>query len=277
MNILVAVKHAIEVDQPVYLHNGRVVFDELEHGMNVWDEHAVEAALCLSEQHGAHVTVVTIGDESSLSSIHRAVAMGVGHGMHVLREAAAETDPFSTAGVLRNVVLQGRYDLVLLGNQAMDTGCGQVGMLLGDLLGWPCATNVVGLTWGGRDQVTATRRVDRGKEVHRISLPAVVSVSDELNEPRSPSLRGILQSERKPVDVLTVEQLGFTSTEVLKNCPKTRIVALQDPPERKPGRILEGDAEAVAGEMAEILFVETDVLQSLTMGTGGANENSCGD
>ena len=267
MNILVAVKHAVEAEQPVYVHNGGVDFAELEHGMNVWDEHALEAALCLKGDHGGQVTAVTVGGEASLASLQRAFAMGVDRGIHL--DGGDGADPFSIACGLCRVVASGAYDLVLLGDQSMDTGCGQVGPLLGALLGWPSATRVVSLAWDGRGDAVVTQEMDRGRDVRRMALPAVLAVGETLNEPRSPSLRGILQSKGKMGKVVRDSSPAVG--------PRSRVEAIFDPPVRPPGRVLEGEAEAVAEEMASILCARANVLQTTTKGCGGLGEDSYGD
>ncbi|GIW52569.1 MAG: electron transfer flavoprotein subunit beta [Gemmatimonadales bacterium] len=217
--------------------------------LNPYDEFAVEEALRLKERagEGTEVTAIALGPEAAQETLRTALAMGVDRAV-LLTTSRQPMDPLITARVLSAELRSGGYDLVLCGKLAIDDYNHAVGTMMGELLGAASVSGVSRLEIegnGGR----AEREVEGGIEVVEFSLPAVVTTDKGLNEPRYPSLKGIMQAKKKPLETKPVE-LEEETLEVLE---------LALPPERKPGRILGEGPDAVPA-LIEALRNEAKVL-----------------
>ncbi len=201
--------------------------------MNPYDEVALEEAIRLKEEAGdGLVTVLSVGPEESKEILRTALAMGADAAL--LLASPGSADGLVIARALAEEIGDREYDLILFGKQAIDDDNMQVPAMVAELLGLPCASVVVELEIEGRHAV-AHREVEGGHEIVEFDLPAVVGAQKGLNEPRYPSLKGIMAAKKKPLDV---KEIGFTE-------PKVRIVALQEPPPRAGGEIVGQGPEAV--------------------------------
>lgn len=215
--------------------------------MNPYDEYALEEALRLKEQaEEGMVTVVTVGPEEARETLRSALAMGADEA--VLLKAEGSVDGLSVARVLADEIAEREHDLILFGKQAIDDDNMQVPAMVAQLLGLPCATVVVDLSIEG-GTVTARREVEGGHEVVVFDLPGVVAAQKGLNEPRYPSLKGIMAAKRKPLEEKEVE------------LPPARVelVALEPPPARPEPQIVGEGVEAVP-ELVRRLREEAKVL-----------------
>ncbi len=195
--------------------------------MNPFDEIAVEQALRLKEAGGAdEVVAVSIGPAQNQETIRTALAMGADRGIHI--EASHDIEPLAVAKLLKAVVEHENPGLVLVGKQAIDDDCNQTGQMLAALLGWAQGTFVSALEVTG-DKAKVVREVDGGLEHLEISMPAIVSVDLRLNEPRYASLPNIMKAKKKPLDSLTVDDLGVDIT------PRLTIVKVEEPAAREAG------------------------------------------
>jgi electron transfer flavoprotein beta subunit len=195
--------------------------------MNPFDEIAVEQALRLKEAGGAEeVVVVSIGPAQNQETIRTALAMGADRGIHI--EALHDIEPLAVAKLLKAVVERENPGLVLVGKQAIDDDCNQTGQMLAALLGWAQGTFVSALDVAG-DKAKIVREVDGGLEHLEIKMPAIVSVDLRLNEPRYASLPNIMKAKKKPLDSLTVDDLGVDIK------PRLTIVKVEEPAAREAG------------------------------------------
>jgi len=162
------------------------------------EECAVEEAVQLTEQAGGTVTVLTLGPEAAIEQLRGALALGAGRAV-LLETDGREFGPIATASAIAAEVRSHSYDLVLLGNEAADTGDYQVGIRLAHELGWPVATGIKNLSVadGG---VVARREYRGGQEAYQLPLPAVITVKEGINLPRYPSLPGRLRAKRATVE-----------------------------------------------------------------------------
>ncbi|MEE8175499.1 MAG: electron transfer flavoprotein subunit beta/FixA family protein [Gemmatimonadota bacterium] len=205
----------------------------VKHVMNPYDEVALEEALRLKEAAGeGSVTVVSVGPEASKEILRTALAMGADEA--VLLQCAGSPDGLAIARALAAEIGGRERDLVLFGKQAIDDDNMQVPAMVAELLHLPCATVVVELEIAD-GHVVARREVEGGHEVIEFDLPAVVSAQKGLNEPRYPSLRGIMAAKKKPLEVKEVE---------LRES-KVEILSLEEPPARESGDVVGEGAEAV--------------------------------
>ena len=229
MKVLVPVKRVIDYNVKVRVKadNSGVELANVKMAMNPFDEIAVEQALRLKEAGGAEeVVVVSIGPAQNQETIRTALAMGADRGIHI--EASHDIEPLAVAKLLKAVVERETPGLVLVGKQAIDDDCNQTGQMLAALLGWAQGTFVSALEVAG-DKARIVREVDGGLEHLEINMPAIVSVDLRLNEPRYASLPNIMKAKKKPLDSLTVDELGVDIS------PRLTIVKVEEPAAREAG------------------------------------------
>jgi electron transfer flavoprotein beta subunit len=261
LNIVVPVKSVIDVELNIRVRDGKIVEDGLNYILSKWDENALEAALQLKEANGGEVTAVTIGPERSGEALRKALAMGADKGVHVNDPAAEGSDSFGYAKILAKVIQRGAFDLVITGRQAQDTDMGATGAALAELLGVPLCVNIVKIEpkpEGGK--LTCRRKGDAGAEVLEVTLPALLTANDSLNEPRLASLRGIMQAKKKPMEVLTLAELGVPPGEVGKAGAGIELVAFNPPPQRAAGQKFEGEPEEITRKVVELLANEAKIF-----------------
>jgi len=170
------------------------------------EECAVEEAVQLTEREGGTVTVLTLGPEEATEQLRGALALGA-HRAVLLETDGREFGPTATAAAIAAEVRAHPYDLILLGNEAADTGDYQVGIRLAHELGWPVATGIKNLAVSG-DGVVARREYRGVEEAYQLPLPAVVTVKEGINLPRYPSLPGRLRAKRAAVERSAPEWSG---------------------------------------------------------------------
>jgi electron transfer flavoprotein beta subunit len=220
--------------------------------INPYDEFALEEALRLREAAGAgEVVLFTVGPASSQPTIRNGLAMGADSA--VLLTAEGEVDPLQVARALAKELEGKGYDLILCGKQAVDDDASQVAPMIGELLGLPCATVVAKLELKGPvapgTLAHAHREIEGGMEEARFTLPAVVAAQKGLNEPRYPSLKGIMAAKKKLIEERPA-QLGEPVLEVL---------GLSLPAPRSAGRIV-GEGKAAVPELVRLLREEAKVI-----------------
>jgi electron transfer flavoprotein beta subunit len=229
MKILVPVKRVIDYNVKVRVKadNSGVELANVKMAMNPFDEIAVEQALRLREAGGAdEVVAVSIGPAQNQETIRTALAMGADRGIHI--EASHDIEPLAVAKLLKAVVERENPGLVLVGKQAIDDDCNQTGQMLAALLGWAQGTFVSALEVTG-NKAKVVREVDGGLEHLEINMPAIISVDLRLNEPRYASLPNIMKAKKKPLDSLTVDDLGVDIA------PRLTIVKVEEPAAREAG------------------------------------------
>lgn len=215
--------------------------------LNPYDEYAVEEALKLKESAGTgSVTIMTLGGEESKETLRTALAMGADEA--VLLKGRPSVDGLGTAEKLAEAIKGREYDLILFGKQAIDDDNLQVPAMVSELLGLPCATVVTELQVDG-GAVTATREIEGGHEVVEFELPGVIAAQKGLNEPRYPSLKGIMQAKKKPLEEVDV---GDAESRL-------EVIEVMNPPVRSAGEIVGEGADAVP-ELVRKLRDEAKVI-----------------
>ena len=229
MKILVPVKRVIDYNVKVRVKADQsgVELANVKMAMNPFDEIAVEQALRLRESGTAtEVVAVSIGPSQNQETIRTALAMGADRGIHI--EASHDIEPLSVAKLLKAVVEKEAPELVLAGKQAIDDDCNQTGQMLAALLGWAQGTFVSGIELAS-DKAKIIREVDGGLEHLEIAMPAIVTVDLRLNEPRYASLPNIMKAKKKPLDSISVEELGVDVS------PRLTTVKVEEPEARSAG------------------------------------------
>ena len=260
MNILVFVKRVPDTESRIRIHHDAKSI--LEEGLNFvispYDEYAMEAALRLKQAKGGTVRVITVGREDSLQVLRKCLAMGADEAALVKDETAETYDGLRTARLIARVA-ERKFpgaDLLLFGKQAVGTDNSQVPAMVAELLGLPQANVVTKLEIEGTTG-TAICEVEGGSEKVVFSLPAVVSAQKGLNEPRYETLKGIMAAKKKEIPVIKLEELGLSAGEI---APQVVVAGIEVPPQRKAGKILQGDPASVARELVELLHNEAKVI-----------------
>jgi electron transfer flavoprotein beta subunit len=214
----------------------------------------------LKEKHGAETTLVSIGGGDPTDMIRRCYAMGIDNGIHIEDPALAKADSAIFAKVLQKVFEKGGYDLVLSGKQAQDTDNGQAGIMLAEYLGLPCVSNVIAIEVVDDAHIKVSRLGDAGTEIVELTLPAVVTVSDSINEPRLPAMRGLMMAKKKPIAKMDLAALGTSAEEIGAGAPASEVVEFIESKKRKAGQKFEGDAGEITAKVVALLANEAKVL-----------------
>ncbi|MFH1153964.1 MAG: electron transfer flavoprotein subunit beta/FixA family protein [Pseudomonadota bacterium] len=260
MKILTTVKKVVDVELKIHVKDGAIVEDGLQYVINAWDENAVEAAVQLKENNGAETTLVSIGGGDNTDIIRKCYAMGIENGIHIEDPALSGADAFMFAKVLQKVFENGGYDLVITGKQAQDTDSGQTGIILAQYLGVPCVSNVIAIDVVDDNHIKVSRLGDAGTEIVELELPAVVTVSDSINEPRLPAMRGIMMAKKKSIEELDLAGLGLSAGDLAGAGPKSQITEFMASKTRQAGQKFEGDAAEMAAKVAGLLATEAKVF-----------------
>jgi electron transfer flavoprotein beta subunit len=260
LNILVPIKHVVDVELNLRVRDGRLIEDGLTYVLSRWDENALEAALQLKEAGGGEVTAVTIGPERAAESLRKALAMGADKAIHVNDPGASGSDSLGFARILAAVTKRASYDLVLCGRQSQDTDMGGTGPMLAQLLGLPFVANVVHVAPAGAGRLEVHRNGDSGREVIDLQLPALLTANDSLNEPRLASLRGIMAAKKKPMETLGLSALGIDPASVGASGARVGVVEFLPPKGRKAGQKFDGDPVEITRKVVDLLVNEAKVF-----------------
>ena len=260
MKILATVKKVVDVELNIHIENGAIVEDGLQYVINAWDENAVEAAVLLKENNGAQTTLVSIGGQENTDMIRKCYAMGIDDAIHIDDPSLGVADSSVYARVLEKVYLKGDYDLIITGKQSQDTDSGQTGIMLAEYLQLPCVSNVIAIEVMDEAKIRVSRLGDTGTEIVELVLPAVVTVSDSINEPRLPAMRGIMMAKKKKIQVMDLAELGTSVEAVGGGAPKSEVVEFMRSKTRQAGQKFEGDAAQIVAQVVGLLANEAKVL-----------------
>ncbi|MED3954233.1 electron transfer flavoprotein subunit beta/FixA family protein [Priestia aryabhattai] len=257
MNIYVLVKRTFDTEEKLSLKNGQIVEDGAEFIINPYDEYAVEEAIQLKEKHGGEITVLSVGGEESEKELRTALAMGADKAVLINTEDDIEDgDQYTTSRLLAQYLKEQSPDLILAGNVAIDGGSGQVGPRVAEQLEIPYITTITKLDIEG-EKVTVVRDVEGDSEVIETSLPLLVTAQQGLNEPRYPSLPGIMKAKKKPLVEVELDDLDLDEDDVEA---KTKTIEIYLPPKKDAGRVLQGDIKDQVTELVNLLHKEAKVI-----------------
>lgn len=255
MNICVVMKQTFDTEEKIALHNGSIASDGVKWIINPYDEYAVEEAIRLKERHGGSVTVVSVGPDRAAEALRTALAMGADEAA-LMDDERIGSDERSVALALAAYVRQGNYDIVLGGSFSIDNGGGQVAVRLAQLLGVPHVSSITSIEVNG-GRATVVRDAEGDTETVEVALPALFTAQQGLNEPRYPSLPGIMKAKKKPLRRLALDDLGGLAEAELA-APTAR-VSLSLPPARQAGRKLAGTPAEQAAELVRLLREEAKI------------------
>jgi len=260
MNIVVCVKYVPDAQSDRSFNEADNTTDRagVEGLLSELDEYAVEEALKLAEANEGEVTVLTVGPERAVDALKKALQMGADKAVHVSDEAIHGSDAPATSLVLAEAIKKASGgsapDLVITGMSSTDGVMGVVPAMLAERLGLPQVTYASELTIDGQS-VRIRRDGDVASETIESTLPALVSVTDQINEPRYPSFKGIMAAKKKPVETWTLEDLGVDAGQVGLEAAWTKVTSFAKRPPREQGQLVtdEGDGGT---KLAEFLSAQ---------------------
>ncbi|MBT5472436.1 MAG: electron transfer flavoprotein subunit beta/FixA family protein [Nitrospina sp.] len=263
MKIIVCIKQVLDTAAKIEIQDQKVVSPGSPLIMNPYDEFAVEEAIRIKTAlPESEIIVFSLGPDSVKETLKRALAMGADQAVHISDPLFEGLDNSLVAKVLAKAIQRQTFDLVLCGRQAVDDDMAQIGPALAVLLEIPFITVVTQLQFS-EDFQTAdiTRQVEGGSEIRKNRpLPFLVTCQKGLNEPRLPSLKGIMAAKKKEIQNLAASDLGLNEELLDPRNNKLHEVKLSLPPERKQGIILEGSDEDIAKQLATIIREEEKII-----------------
>jgi len=228
-----------------------------EKNLNPYDTHAIEAAMQIREGGVApveEVVAVTMGPESAVRALHKAVSLGADRSVHLCDPALAGSDVAATGYALAKALGGESPDLVLLGQQSDDGECYTIGAVVAEHLGMPSLTQVIKMDVEG-DALRCERQAEYGYDTVQVKLPAVISVGDAINEPRYPSLKAIMGAKKKQLDTRSAADAGIEADKVGGDHSAAQWVAAKPPPAKAAGEIIEDED---TGETVEKIIAWLD-------------------
>jgi len=215
-----------------------------EKNLNPFDTHAIEAAMQiregLPEGQVEEIVAVTMGPGSAVRALHKAVSLGADRSVHLSDDALVGSDVCATGYALAQVLKRENPDLVLLGQQSDDGECYTIGAVVADHLQMPSLTQVIQIDVED-SKLRCERQAEYGYDTVEVELPAVISVGDAINEPRYPSLKAIMGAKKKPLDTLAVADAQIEAEKVGEPGSRTRVLAVNPPPQKQGGTIIEDE------------------------------------
>lgn len=251
MNIVVCIKRVPSTETNVRIAEDGKSLDPtgVEYILSTYDEIALEEGLRIKEKIGSGtVTAITVGPAEATTTLKTCLAMGADKGIIIKDDQAYIRDSFAIASALAQVLKDTPFDLLLFGKQAVDDDNSQVAAMVANLLNIPFVSIIVKLELAD-GKATVHREVEGGQEILEVTLPAAFSAQKGLNEPRYPSLKGIMAAKKKPIEEKTA------------NFPEKAMetIKMEYPPSRPPGRIVGKGVEAVP-ELVRLLKEEAKVI-----------------
>ncbi len=261
MKIVVLMKQTFDTETRIALNAQGAIDDAgVNYVVNPYCEIATEEALRQKEQLGeGEVIIVSVGPDRTEAAMRQCLAMGADSGVLISDPALEGGDEYTTALVLAKALSNMEYNLILAGFQAVDDGSAQVGPRVAELLNIPQVTIVTKLEVSPGKAV-ATREIDDGSEIIEVPLPALFTAQQALAEPRYPSMKGIMQAKKKPVQRLTLADLGISADQVGAGGARVKLESLAMPEPRQAGKIIEGEPEEATVELARLLHTEAKAV-----------------
>jgi len=262
MNIIVFLKQVPDTASRIRIGAGGKNIDEsdITWVISPYDEYALEEALKIKESKGTgKVTVISMGPERVTAALRNALATGADEAVHLIDPTFEGSDAFATAKILAASLKNRSYDILFFGKTGVGMDQSQVPSMVAELLNLPQVTQIAKLEVGD-GKVIAHREIEGATETVEASLPVVLAAEKGLNEPRYPSLKGIMAAKKKPLEVVNLAALGLNASEVGAQGSQVVLTSLSLPPERAAGKILQGDPRETAKQLAALLRNEAKVI-----------------
>ncbi|MDH5716801.1 MAG: electron transfer flavoprotein subunit beta/FixA family protein [Spirochaetia bacterium] len=250
MNILVLIKQVPDTEANISVSGSKINEGGIKWIISPYDEIALEEALRIREKKGGSVTVISVGTENTITALRTAYAMGADNAIHIKNDNYNMLDSFTIAEAIIKAIGDIKYDIILSGRQGSDSDNGQVPLIIASKLDIAVVSYAKKVELS-ENKAVITAETEGGQAVYETSFPVVITANAGLNEPRYPSLKGIMASKKKPIDTKDLAELGVNIES------KIEILGFEPPPQRGKGKIIEGDEpEQKARELARILHEE---------------------
>jgi electron transfer flavoprotein beta subunit len=262
MDVVVLVKQVPDTESLIMIEEDGVSIktDDIKWVMNPYDELAVEAALQIREARGGMVTILSLGPEKTIETIRTALAMGADKGVHISDPAANGSDALSKGKILAAALKTRPFDLIIAGMRAVDEDNYQVGSAVAEYLDIPQISQVTKVIVENQT-IKCHRAIEGGTVVIEAALPALFTTQRGLNEPRYASLPGIMKAKKKPIDTLSLADLGIDPETVGRAGRKVKVASLKFPPEREAVRMIKGESPGeMAAELVKVLHENVKVI-----------------
>jgi electron transfer flavoprotein beta subunit len=243
MNIVVCVKQVPDTGMERNLKPDATLDREGVYGLiNELDEYAIEEALLIAEAQGGEVTILSMGPQKAAESVRKALSMGCDQAVHIVDDGLTGSDALATSRVIAQALTRIGFDLVILGSESTDARMGVLAAMLAERLGMPQMSLASKVEIDG-PAIRIHRQTDYGYDQVEAALPAVMSVVEKINEPRYPSFKGIMAAKKKPVDTLSLADLGIDAAQVGLAGAATEVVDFAPRPPRAAGTIVKDDGD----------------------------------
>ncbi|GMU52583.1 MAG: hypothetical protein AMXMBFR33_17290 [Candidatus Xenobia bacterium] len=261
MNVIACVRQTPDTESAIKIAaDGRTInTDGLKYVLGPYDEYSHEAAVQLVEKNGGEVTAISFGPERVKETLRNCLAIGASRAVHIHDEDTSHDDALAIATALAAAIKPMSYDVIFTSNKGTDSDRGLVGAMLAEKLGLPYVGLVSELeVEDGGKALMCSRDVEGGqREKIKVTLPAVVCAQKGLREPRYASLMNIMQAKKKPMETKTVAELGVDTAGAVK----LEVEKMEYPPQRPPGRLVEGGSvDEKVKELVRLLKEEAKVL-----------------
>jgi electron transfer flavoprotein beta subunit len=262
MNIFVFIKQVPDTATRIKISGDGKNIDEGEISwvISPYDEFALEEALRIKEKKGTgKVVAVSMGPERVAKSLRDALATGADEAIHLLDPGTEGSDAYGTARILAAIVKDRPFDILLFGKTGVGLDQSEVPSMVAEILNLPQATQIAKLEIGD-GKIIAHREIEGATETVECSLPVVLAAEKGLNEPRYPSLKGIMAAKKKPLETMNLASINIPPAEVGAQGSTVVMDSVALPPPREAGKILKGDAKEVAKQLADLLHNEAKVI-----------------
>lgn len=255
MNIVVCIKQVPETTEVrINPETNTLIREGVKSIINPFDMYAIEEGVRLKEKFTGKVTVVTMGPPQAEAALREAISMGCDEGILVCDRAFAGSDTWATSYTLAGAIKKiGQFDLIICGKQASDGDTAQVGPGISTHLNIPQVTYVKKIEEAKGNLMRVERMMEEGYEIIEVALPALFTVVKEINEPRIPSLKGLMKAKAAKITAWTQKELNLDPQGIGLCGSPTQVVKIFTPPQRSGGQMLSGEAPEVAARLVELL------------------------
>ncbi|MEW6075986.1 MAG: electron transfer flavoprotein subunit beta/FixA family protein [Candidatus Omnitrophota bacterium] len=255
MNIIVCIKQVPETTEVrINPETNTLIREGVKSIVNPFDMYAIEEAVRLKEKNTGKVTVITMGPPQADAVLREAISMGADEGILICDRAFAGSDTWATSYTLSGAIKKlGAFDVILCGKQASDGDTAQVGPGISTHLDIPQVTYVKKIEEVREKSMRVERMMEEGYEVIETPLPALLTVVKEINEPRLPSLKGMMRAKQAKITVWSQKELNLDAQKIGLCGSPTQVVKIFTPPQRAGGQMLKGEVSEIVNQLAEIL------------------------
>jgi electron transfer flavoprotein beta subunit len=258
MNIIVCIKQVPETTEVrINPETNTLIRDGVKSIINPFDMYAIEEGVRLKEKFGGKVTVVTMGPPQADAALREAISMGADEGVLVGDRAFAGSDTWATSYTLSGAIKRiGAFDLIICGKQASDGDTAQVGPGISTHLDIPQVTYVKKVEEANEKTMRVERMMEEGYEIIETPLPALITVVKEINEPRIPSLKGMMRAKSAKITAYSQKDLNLDPQSIGLCGSPTQVVKIFTPPQRTGGQMLTGEVPEIASKLVDLIKEE---------------------